>query len=179
MKPYTYELGPEPLAACGAMRPFGSRILCRAILDTDWLELRKRAEAEAARAAGNEDLALGIEATIMPVVTFNSTDAAAFVIVAVGGGVAKWCEGAGEVAPLVGQHCDVRSVAADRVYAKDVTGRYWLVPVEDVGSVWDAPTSETPGLVEAINAMVRRKQESEVPSMGAASNGEAHLEAVG
>lgn len=187
---YNYELGPTPIAMAGAMRPFGPRILCRAILDDDHVALSRahkakvmRAEAARLREAGDtaqaeelETMASAHESSGLVLVKFNALDAAAFVIEAVGRGVEHWCEKNGETPPLVGQHCDVRSVAADRVQPKDPSGRYWLVHCEDIGGVWDAPTDHTPGLVDAIEAYAATKRETHVPS---ASTGEAMLEPQG
>ncbi len=145
---YQYNLGSEPVAAAGLMRAFGTRILCRAILEVDSY-------------AGPIQL-----------VTYNAHDAVAFAIVSVGNGVRAACEKMGELVPYAGQHCDVRSVAADRVNSKDPTGRYWLVPVEDVAAVWDAVDIDTPGFMDAL---VRVKQQRDGFMSVGSANGEAEL----
>jgi hypothetical protein len=109
---YAYKDGVEVVAEMGRMRPFGNRVLCRAIMRSDAFSS-----------------VLSVE--------YNSSEAECFEILAVGGGVARWCDENGEKMPLVGQHCDIRSTAADRVSQKDPTGRYWLVPVMDISAVWD------------------------------------------
>lgn len=138
MKFYDYRLGPEPVAAMGAMRPLGTRVLCRAILDSDWYN------------------------GALKLITYNAIDAVAFEVVSVGAGVKGLCEKMGEVPPTPGQHCDIRSVAADRVYSRDVTGRFWLVPVDDIAAVWDPVPADAPGLAEACAAVQLRSQDHSV-----------------
>lgn len=140
MKTYDYRAGTDVVVEMGKMRPFGRRILCRSILQNDAYE------------------------GPLTLVTYNSTDAVAFEILAVGGAVADWCEQHGETTPIVGQHCDVRSVAADRVNAKDPTGRYWLVPVEDVSAVWD-PIPADDALLAAVDAISARSKPAPAPSI--------------
>ncbi len=150
---YSYRFGPEPIAAAGYMRAFGNRILVRAILDTDWYALE------------NPDYS-----TRLSIVSFNAVDAVAFEVVSVGAGVQKTCEAMGEVPPEPGQHCDIRSVAADRVYSKDPSGRFWLVPVEDVAGVWDPVETDAPGIEDACRIVIARamEQRSQVNSTGEA-----------
>lgn len=185
---YDYALGAEPIASCGAWKPWGPRILCRAILDTDWQEIRKhneathlREESERIRKTGDGitaaqllEQATAVEATILPLAIFSALDVAAFVIVAVGAGVAKWCKANGETCPVVGQHCDARSVSADRIGDKQ-TGRYWAIHVEDLCGTWDAPTNQTAGLVDAINAHVARKENQAVRVPESNGHGEVEL----
>lgn len=146
---YDYRAGAEPLAAIGRMRAFGKRILCRAILEADWYR------------------------GPIQVVTYNAHDAVAFEILSVGRGVAGACEEMGEDAPTVGQHCDIRSVAADRVHAKDPTGRYWLVDIADVAGLWDPVPVDTPGLIEACAAIVERQ--ALAAAAAPPSNGEVEM----
>lgn len=108
---YSYGLGTDPVVVSGALKPFGDRLLLRAILATDGSTLH--------------------------VVTHNSTDAECFEVIGVGGGVAAACEMKDEEPIKIGQHVDVRSTAADRIRSKDPVGRFWLVSVEDVTAVWD------------------------------------------
>lgn len=127
---YDYGFGVQPVCEAGLARPFGPRVLLRAILSRDfysgglWLPMQ------------------------------SSTDADCFEVVAIGGGVARWCEANDETPPKVGQHVEVRSTAADRVDPTRDTGRYWNVHIEDVSQVWDWPeiTPEIQAACERIAA---------------------------
>jgi hypothetical protein len=145
---YDYRAGTDVVVEMGAMRAFGRRILVRSIFGTDAYRGK------------------------LHVVQHNSTDADCFQVLHVGLGVAKWCEEQGEIAPKVGQHIDCRSTAADRVAQKDPTGRYWLVPVEDVTGVWD-PIPVDERLISVIDSVIERV--NGVSIIGAPSNGEVEL----
>lgn len=148
---YDFRFGMEPLAIMGRLRAFGTRILCRAILDTDY------------NAAQGGQIHL---------VQYNSVEAAAFVVLSVGGGVAKKCAEMGEECPRPGQIIDVRSVAADRVNAKDALGRYWLVDVADVSGITDPVEADAEGLFEACREVHLR---GDAMSIAAAPTGEIEL----
>lgn len=145
---YNYSAGPEFVASIGKMRPFGDRILLRAIM-----------YSEAYKGA-------------LTLVEYNSSDAECFEVLAVGGSVAKWCAEHSETAPIVGQHCDIRSNASDRVAQKDPTGRYWLVSILDLASVWD-PVEMTEENAAALVAFSNSKKN--IQEAPAANNGEADL----
>lgn len=148
MSHYDYSAGTDPVVEVGAMRAFGTRVLCRAILTND-----------------------GYRGPLH-LVTYNSTDAECFEVLSVGGGVAGWCESHGESAPRPGQHLDCRSTAADRVAQKDPTGRFWLVPIEDVTAVWDpVPLSS-----ELADAVIRTKDRRNNAPSAAAPLGAIELE---
>lgn len=149
---YGYSLGTTPIAASGHMKAFGRRLLVKAILDRDDYK------------------------GALTLVTYNALEAVAFEIVSVGAGVAKACAEMGEDTPVVGQHCDIRSVAADRVNGKDASGRYWLVQVEDVAAIWDPVDADDAELAKAIaNATTSRVDSLVLPTMN--RNGAVELEA--
>ena len=87
---YDYSHGTNVLAEAGGVQAFGDRILCRAILEHD---------------SYKGDLQL---------VTYNTYDALAFEIVSIGGGVAGKLSEMNEAELCVGDHIDIKSVAADR-----------------------------------------------------------------
>ena len=136
---YAYQHGSEPVAASGLMRAFGTRIIVRAILKNDSYT------------------------GPLHLVVFNSAEVEAFEIMSVGKGVASACAKMGEDTPKAGQHCDVRSVAGDRIGDK-LTSRYWSVPVEDLVSVWDPIDIETPGFLEAVALVKARDDGAPTPS---------------
>ena len=146
---YDYRFSAEPVAIMGRMRAFGTRVLCRAILSGDHYK----------------------GPIVLP---YNASDAVAFQVLSVGAGVRVACEKMGEEPPQPGQHCDVRSVAADRVNAADPLGRYWLVDILDIAAVWDPVEADAPGLFEACAEMVARGAAFTAP---APSNGAVVLSA--
>ncbi len=129
---YKYQAGPEPVAAAGLMQAFGTRLLCRAILENDWYS------------------------GALQLVVYNATDVMAFEVVSVGAGVAHACAAMGEQPPRVGQHLDARSVAGDRVHANNPAGRYWFIPIEDVAGVWDPVDLKEPGFARAVEEVRAR-----------------------
>lgn len=132
---YDYRAGTDVVVEMGAMKPFGRRVLCRSVFASD---------AYAVQGGGK-----------LHVVQHNSTDADCFEVLALGDGVGKWCQDNAFALPRVGQHADVRSTAADRVNQKDPTGRYWLVPIEDVTALWD-PIPVDDKLIAVIDAVNAR-----------------------
>lgn len=156
--PYGYQLGPEPIAVIGKMKPFGRRILCRAILETDDYERRH---------AGDRNR--------LTLATYSSVEAVAFEVVALGGHVAKACAEIGEEPLRVGEHVELKSVAADRVHTKDSTGRYWSVDVSDVATRWDPVALDEPGLMAACEAIGARQSMAAAVASTMQGNGEAIL----
>lgn len=131
---YAYQQGPEIVAKLGRMMPFGDRVLVRAIMAED----SYRGPLYTGR--------------------YNSTDAAAFEIVEASAMAVAYAEKNGLPALSVGRHCDIRSVAADRVEPKNPSGRFWLVRVEDIAAVWD-PVEVTPDVM-ALCEQVRNDRAS-------------------
>lgn len=130
MTTYGYSVGTNPIMMMpGRVRAFGRKVLLRAIMETDGY-----------LASGGK----------VQIVTFNTNDAVCFEIMGLGGGVAKWCADCGEIPPTPGQHCEMRSSAADRVHAREALGRFLLVDVEDISGVWDPVDAEDPELLAAI-----------------------------
>lgn len=149
---YRYKHGTNVLAEAGKMHAFGDRILVRAILERDWY-------------SGGLHL-----------VSYSSVEAVAFEIISVGAGVARKLEEIGEAPLNVGDHVDVRSVAADRVNGADATGRYWLVPVADVAARIDFCDADDTGLLAAL----QKKTDAELATSNfIPTNGEVQLEAAG
>lgn len=155
---YGYDAGTNPVAMMGRMRPFGRRVLLRAILEHDAYIEEKRAKGERA----------------IEIVAYNTSDAVCFEVLGVGGGVARWCAENGETPPVVGDHCEMRSTAADRVHAREQIGRFWLVDVEDVAAVWAPVQADDPELLAAITAWREIKTNAVTPT--APGNGSADLE---
>lgn len=146
---YAYSAGTAPLAASGHMRAFGTRLLLRAIFRKD--------EQKGALWTPEH----------------TSTDSDCFEIVSVGKGVALACEKMGEDVPLVGQHCEINSVRGDRV-GRDLSGRYWLVDVVDMGSIWNRVQKDDVKLLHAIELTNDRAPSYVAPH----SNGEVQLEST-
>lgn len=152
---YGYQFGTAPLAEAGYLRAFGRRLLVRGVLSKD---------------AYSGPLVL---------VSHSSTDAMCFEIFDVGPGVAKACEEMGCPVPVIGQHCDIRSVAADRINTKDQTCRWWWVTIEDLAGLWDPVEADDPELLFAL-AKMRDAQKAEsapqVPMGQPEANGAVELE---
>src|SRR5437867_3065085 len=110
---YEYEHGSNVLAASGHMHAFGDRILCKAILKKDSYK------------------------GPLTLVTYTTQDAIAFEVISMGAGVKMKLQEMGEKPIAIGDHIEIKSVAADRVNGADATGRFWLVPVSDVVARFD------------------------------------------
>ncbi len=160
-KPYRYEVGTNPVMMTGKVRPVGRKVLLRALLSTDSRDDERRATG-----AG----------LIIP--AYNTEDAACFEVIAVGGGVKRWCDewNGGEMIE-VGQHVEMRSSAADRVHAKEVIGRFWMVDCEDVGGQWPEMDLADPVFQAALTEWLAIKEHAVVIPK-ANTNGEAVLEAA-
>lgn len=148
---YDYSAGPEFAAFLGRMTPFGDRVLLRAIMRSDGYK------------------------GALTLVEYNSSDAECFEILKVGGSVEKWCKEHDEFTPKVGQHCDIRSNASDRVAQKDPTGRYWLVSILDLASWWD-PIEMTDEVRAQLALFIESKRDMQTAPVMAVGNGEASLE---
>ncbi len=133
---YDYEHGTNVLAASGHMHAVGDRVLCRAILENDHYK-------------GGIHL-----------VTYTTQDAIAFEIVSIGPKAnTVWQRDMMEPEALqLGMHIDVKSVAADRVNAKDATGRYWLVPVTDIVAILERVEKNEASLWEAVQQHIESKK---------------------
>ena len=141
---YNYTRGVDPIAEIGAMRPVGRNVLVRAILAEDAYE------------------------GPLQVITYNSTIAECFEVVAIGKACGTWAKEQGDDLPDVGQHCTVKSTACDRVSSRDQTGRYWLVPVEDIAACW-SPVDERNPLLAAACERVRARNSVQAAAASATS----------
>ncbi len=145
---YDYRHSAEPVAMAGLLKAFGTRVLCRAILENDWYH------------------------GPIQLIEYSALDVMAFEVVSVGAGVAMACEKMGEHPIEVGEIVDCRSVGADRVHSNDPTVRYWLVPVEDIAARNMPVDLDTPGFLEALAAYRARQERTSAPVI---SNGQADL----